>query len=226
MEKLRATIAQYSRWAALELYIARVETHLESDFATAIENAKALLESIAKQICLDNKTELPSAPTFQTTLKKAFTSLGYTSENLVSTISGSLANIGKELGNLRNEISPTAHGKPLAELENRNNKVDLLTQEFLIDSTLVIAIFLIRAFEDRTNTTAILVKAVSEEPTLTYDNANDFNEFWDEQFDEFEMGNYSYPASEILFQVDYNAYQTEYKAFKTSEAELETGEQS
>jgi hypothetical protein len=226
MEKLRATIAQYRRWAALEHYITRVETYLESDFSTAIENAKALLESIAKQICFDNKMELPPAPTFQSTLKKAFISLGYTNENLVRAISGALANISNELGSLRNEISPTAHGKPLAELENRNKKVDLLTQEFLIDSTLVIAVFLIRAFEDRTNTTAMPVEEANAEPKVTYVNANDFNEFWDEQFDEFEMGNYSYPASEILFQVDYNAYQTEYKAFKAAEAELETGEQS
>lgn len=30
----------------------------------------------------------------------------------------------------------------------------------------------------------------------------------------FDMGEYSYSASEILFHVDYNAYLTELKAFK------------
>jgi hypothetical protein len=57
--------------------------------------------------------------------------------------------LDSNVGNLRNAISPTSHGKPLAALSERNNNVDLLTREFLIDSTLVVAVFLIRAFEER-----------------------------------------------------------------------------
>jgi hypothetical protein len=36
----------------------------------------------------------------------------------------------------------------------------------------------------------------------------------DESYGDFDMGGYSYSASEILFYVDYNAYLTELKAFK------------
>jgi hypothetical protein len=46
-------------------------------------------------------------------------------------------------------------------------------------------------------------------PTL----AEDFNESWDDSFGEFVMGDYSYPASEILFNVDKQAYVNEYKSF-------------
>ncbi len=45
----------------------------------------------------------------------------------------------------------------------------------------------------------------------------DFNDFWDDTYGEFGMGEYSYPASEILYNVDYPAYITEQKAFDESE---------
>jgi len=51
MEKLRSTLAQYSRWQGLAMYVDRMEVHLETDFSISVENAKALLESIGKEIC-------------------------------------------------------------------------------------------------------------------------------------------------------------------------------
>jgi hypothetical protein len=226
MEKLRATIGQYSRWEGLGLYIDRMEGHLESDFSISVENAKALLESIGKEICRAKGAELPTAPSINAVLKKAFGAIGYSNEDLVNKVSGSLANIGQELGNLRNEISPTSHGKSLDELRDRNNKVDALTREFLIDSTLVVAVFLIRAFEERKESSVLAADAkMAEDALLNYEEADDFNSFWDDTFGEFGMGDYSYAASEILFNVDYKAYETEYKVFKEVEPELEAGEQ-
>ena len=149
MEKLRATIEQYGRWKELGQYIDRMEGHLESDFSVSVENAKALLESIGKEICSAKSVELAASSSINGVLKAAFLALGYSNENLVNQVSRSLANIGGEIGNLRNEISPTSHGKSLDELRDRNNKVDALTRGFLIDSTLVVAVFLIRAFEER-----------------------------------------------------------------------------
>lgn len=225
MEKLRTAIELYGHWKGLGLYIDRMEAHLETDFSISVENAKALLESIGKEICRVKGAELPSAPSINAVLKKAFSVLGYSNEDLVNKISGSLANIGQELGNLRNEISPTSHGKSLDELRERNNKVDALTREFLIDSTLVVAVFLIRAFEERKNAAVLTVDdKASEDALLKFEEAEDFNAFWDEAFGEFGMGDYSYAASEILFNVDYKAYETEYKAFKEAEPELEAGE--
>jgi len=223
MEKLRSTLAQYSRWQGLEMYIDRMEAHLETDFSTTIENAKALLESIGKEICEAKGVQLGSTPSINVVLKKAFIGLGYTADDLVSQVSGSLATIGQLVGNLRNEISPTSHGKSLEELKERNNKIDLLTKEFLIDSTLVVAVFLIRAFEERSET-ASLMAAFEADGIPEYDDNEDFNDFWDENFGEFAMGSYSYPASEILYNVDSQAYQTEYKIFNESKEELTEGD--
>jgi hypothetical protein len=49
--------------------------------------------------------------------------------------------------------------------------------------------------------------------SLDYLEAEDFNESWDDSFGEFVMGDYSYPASEILFNVDKQVYVNEYKSF-------------
>lgn len=209
MERLRETISQYSRWNPLCIYIDRIEGHIESDFSLSIENAKSLLETIGKEICNAKSIDLPNTPSINAVLKKAFIALGYSNLNLVNKISGSLASIGQELGNLRNEISPTSHGRLLIELDQRNNKIDTLTREFLIDSTLAVALFLIRAFEAETEN----FTGTTEETSLNYENMEDFNDFWDGTYGEFEMAAYSYTASEILFNLDYKAYETEYKAF-------------
>ncbi|NVH64535.1 abortive infection family protein [Pseudomonas simiae] len=224
MDKLRTTIAQYSSWQTLEIYIERMEGHLETDFSISVENAKALLESIGKEICDAKGVILGNTPSINAVLKKAFVALGYTTEELVAQMSGSLANIGQLIGNLRNEISPTSHGKSLNELKDRNNKVDLLTREFLIDSTLVVAVFLIRAFEERREV-VIQPNDNSKDASLNYNDNDDFNSFWDESFGDFEMGEYSYSASEILFSVELEAYQTEFKAFLESDTDIAEGQE-
>ena len=223
MEKLRSTLAQYSRWQGLGMYVDRMEAHLETDFSISVENAKALLESIGKEICDAKGMPLGNTPSINAVLKKAFIALGYTAEEMVTQVSASLANIGQLIGNLRNEISPTSHGKSLEVLKERNNKVDSLTREFLIGSTLVVAVFLIRAFEERKSAVALPADGEAEAISDYEDNEN-FNNFWDESFGEFAMGDYSYTASEILFNVDLQAYQAEYKVFRESEEELTEGE--
>jgi hypothetical protein len=56
--------------------------------------------------------------------------MGFANTSMVQQISRSLATIGKQVGNLRNEIGLTSHGKSLEEINQRNNKVDVLTREF------------------------------------------------------------------------------------------------
>lgn len=221
MEKLRKTIDQYSRWKGLEIYIDRMEGHLESDFSHSLENAKALLESVGKEICSVKQVELGASPTINAVIKAAFTALGYANEDMVRTISGSLANIGQQIGTLRNGISPTSHGRSMDELRERNSSIDLLTRDFLIDSTVVIAVFLIRTFEERKDTESPRGLEAAQEEQVSYDDADDFNESWDQSFGEFQMGEYSFLASEILFGLDYQAYETEYRSYKASEDETE-----
>jgi hypothetical protein len=215
MEKLRSTLALGSRWQPYGVYVDRIEAYLETDFSVAVENAKALLEGIAKEICDSRQVALGAAPSINSVLKKAFVSLGYQSDELVTQVSGALATIGQSVGSLRNAISPTSHGKSSSELNARNQKVDLLTREFLIDSTLVVAVFLVRAFEERNAvTTQPGASASIEDQDLVYDHHEDFNGNWDDIFGEFAMGSYRFTASEILFAVDTQAYATELKAYQ------------
>jgi len=195
MNKLKEVIQEYGRWSALSTYVDRIETHIEIDFSHSLENAKALLESIGKQICIDNGVDLGTNPSVNAVLKKAFTSMGYANSNLVNQVSSALATIGQQVGELRNDIGLTSHGKSLEEINERNNKVDILTREFLIDTVELVSVFLIRNFETKTE------RASAEllEDTLDYWEAEEFNESWDDSFGEFTMGDYSYPASEILF---------------------------
>ncbi|MGE5558511.1 MAG: abortive infection family protein [Bacillota bacterium] len=127
---------------------------------------------------------------------------------MVTQISTALANIGRKMGELRNDIGTSSHGRSLEELRERNNKVDELTKEFLIDTTVIIACFLIRTFENE-NPRVIQ----SGEPKVTYESNPEFNDFWDDLHGDFAMRVYSYPASEIFYNTDYPAYINELKAF-------------
>ena len=214
MDKLKTVIKEYGRWSELETYIDRIETHIEIDFSHSLENAKALLETVGKEICTCNAVELGATPSINSVLKKAFSSMGYANSNLVNQVSSALATIGQQVGELRNEIGLTSHGKSLEEIKQRNSKVDLLTREFLIDTVELVSVFLIRNFETKHQRTAYETLTDS----LDYLEAEDFNESWDDSFGEFVMGDYSYPASEILFNVDKQAYVNEYQAFMETEA--------
>ncbi|MTI56421.1 abortive infection family protein [Geosporobacter ferrireducens] len=216
MEKLKKVLEQYGRWSELKTYLDRIEAHIHTDFSHSLENAKALLETISKEICCSKEIEIEAATSINNVLKKAFTAIGYTSSSLVTQVSSALATIGQQIGELRNEIGVTSHGKSLEELKERNNKVDELTKEFLIDTTEIVACFLIRTFENENPR----LKSETVESKLLYIENEDFNEFWDNAYGEFGMGDYSYTASEILYHVDYPAYLTEHKAF----TEWEEGE--
>jgi hypothetical protein len=210
LDRLKTLIEQHSRWASLSLYIDRVETYCDSDFSLALENAKAMLESISKEICEEKGVELSNNTRAHNVLRTAFCALGYSNNNMVNQISRALANIGQQMGNLRNEIGTTAHGKTLKEIDERNSKIDQLTKEFLLDSTVLLAILLIRAFEQNTP----IIKVGDLEATLVEKEDEEFNDYWDEVYGEFIMGDYSYPASQILFNVDIQAYTNELRIFE------------
>ncbi|HPQ13562.1 MAG TPA: abortive infection family protein [Paludibacteraceae bacterium] len=213
MKKLKKVIEQYGRWAVLSIYVERIEIYIESDFSLCVENSKALLESIAKQICKEKGVVLIGNESINKLVKISFEAIGFEKRDPINTIAASLSAIAQQIGNLRTSIGSTSHGKSLDELERRNQNMDFLTNEFLISSIEIVSCFLIRNFENENPRKP----AESIDETLDYYEAEEFNEFWDNLFGEFEMGNYSYPASEILFYVDNQAYKNEYNAFITTE---------
>ena len=209
MDKLKDKISQYGRWAPINEYIVRIETYLENDFSISLENAKALLESIGKEICNSKGRALAPDSSVNGVLKNAFSVLGYTRSNMVVQISSALATIGQQIGELRNDIGTSSHGKTLEELQNRNEAINELTKAFLINSVELIACFLISLYEGEH------IEIISSKE-IGYDECEDFNEYWDELYGEFSMGGYSYTASEILYNNDPSAYETEYNSFMES----------
>ncbi|GAG12502.1 unnamed protein product, partial [marine sediment metagenome] len=76
MEKLRKIIEQYGQWSELTTYTERIETHISTDFSRVLENAKALLESISKEICASKGVEIAPNSSINKLLKDAFTAIG------------------------------------------------------------------------------------------------------------------------------------------------------
>lgn len=210
MDKLKDKISQYGRWAIINEYIIRIETHLDSDFSISLENAKALLETIGKEICISRGKILAQDSSVNGVLKNAFSVLGYTKSNMVVQISSALATIGQQIGELRNDIGTSSHGKTLEELKNRNETINELTKFFLINAIELVACFLISLFEGEHI-------EMSPSKDVAYNECEDFNEYWDELYGEFVMGNYSYTASEILYNNDPSAYESEYNSYIESE---------
>jgi len=213
MKKLKLLIEQHGRWSPLEEYILRIETFIDSDFGSALENAKSILESIAKEICNEKNVELGSTENISGLLKKAYKAIGFSGKDLETQLSTSIANIGQQVGNLRNEKGVTSHGRTMEELKTRNDGIDELTKEFVIASTEMTACFLIRAYENENPRVQHNIEKIH------YTQEEEFNEFWDELNGEFSMGNdYTYLASEIFYNIDYQAYKTEHTNFIENES--------
>jgi hypothetical protein len=213
MDRLKKIIEQYGRWSALTIYTERIEALAYTDFSQAIDNVKALLESIGKEICESKGVKIDATTSINAVMKKAFTAIGYSRNNLVTQISTALASIGQQMGNLRNEAGSISHGKTMEELKERNQNIDELTRDFLIDTTVIVASFLIRTFENENP--RVKTETIETEPL--YNDNEEFNNSLDERYGEFKMGDYSFTASEILFNVDYKAYETELKVFSEGE---------
>jgi len=177
-----------------------------------MDKLKNVIEQFGKEICTSKGVVIESTASFSSIIKKAFTAIGYSGDSYITQISKALANIAQQVGNLRNNIGLTAHGRTLAELKERNKNIDELTKDFLLDSTVLVACFLIRNFENENPRVPI-----ADENKMLFSEQEDFNNYWDDSYGEFSMGEYSYPASEILYHVDYPAYATEHKAYMDRE---------
>lgn len=210
MNNLKTLIEQYSRWKPLEIFVSRIETFKSSDYITCIENSKSLLESIGKEICQAKGIELNADSTVNGIIKQAFKALGYSSNEHNTKISSALATIAQSIGELRNEIGTTSHGRTLQELDEQKDLIDDMTKEFLLGATELVSCLLINLSERESG-------SLFKESTLSYEESEDFNQYWDEAFGEFIMGEYSYSASEILYTMDYEAYKVELEAFNSEQ---------
>lgn len=207
MQRLKSILTKHSNWEPYNEYIVRIEGFASTDFTLCVENAKALLEGISKEVCVKKGVALDKKSKMSGLLKTAFKSLGYPSTSTILQIGTAIANVGQQMGNFRNEIGTTAHGKTIEELQKRQSSIHDLTGNFLIEATSIVCCFLIEAFE-----TDKPIKPIEDE--IEYDENENFNDFWDEQYGEFAMGDYSFFASEVLYINDPKAYKNELNAFK------------
>ncbi len=202
MERLAAILEKYGRWKPLQDYIDRIKGYRQTNFPLCIDNAKALLESIAKEICKQRNQSLEEKDSIGKLLKLSFRSLGFSSDNTILQIGGSIANIGQQMGNFRNKIGQVSHGRTMEELELTKQKGDSITEDFLLYSTEIVACFLIETFE-----TENLREKKKEE--IKYEDNQEFNRYLDEVYGEFSVGkDYAYTASEIFYCLDYEAYKS------------------
>lgn len=214
MEKLKQIISENQRWQPLSDYINRIEGFRETDFPLCVENAKSLLESIAKEICTSRGQDFLVDDSTSKLLKLAFGSLGYHNREAVQKIGGAIAGIGHQMSSLRNALGDTAHGRPLNELQRRKTAIERASSDFLLHSTELVSCFLIQMFE--ANESA----PTETESVVYYEDNVEFNDSWDEQYGEFTMGEYSFWASQILFTLDPLAYRNEIQAYKGSLKEV------
>lgn len=200
------------------MYIERIVGFRDTDFSVCVENAKALLETIAKEICQQRGQQLENNESVGKLLGLSFGCLGYAKTDTIRQIGTAIANIATQMGNFRNEIGYTAHGKTLTELSKRDQSIAGLSGDFLINATELVSCFLIEAFETDN-------PIVVQDESLDLNDNEDFNEYWDNLYGEFKMTeDYTYPASEILFSVDIEAYKTQLNAFKLLNDETGNGE--
>ena len=214
MDKLRATIQQYGRWQAYDDYIKRIELNIDSDFPACVEISKSLLEGIAKKICEERGQPFEREDNVGKLVKLAFGCIGYDKAHAeIQKIGTALVTIGHNMGTLRNAIGPTAHGVTPEEIEERKSSIKKSSSDFLMASTEMVCCFLIQAFETE------FPRKIESEQLSALEAYEDFNEFWDEQYGEFVMGDYAFLASEVLYHMDPVAYKTELTAYKASQNE-------
>lgn len=209
MDRLKATLDNYSRWQPVIEYVDRIEAFLDTDFSISIENSKSLLESISKEICHQKGQLLNNNENVTRLLSLAFGCLGYPDSNFVRQIGKSISNIAQQIGNLRNELGRMSHGRPLDELRNRQDLINSITRDFLITATESVSCFLIEAFE-------LDNPIISIPPEIRYDEEIEFNQYWDELYAAYQMGDYTFNASEVLFKCEPESYKLALNEYKQS----------
>lgn len=98
MQRLKSILVKHSNWEAYNEYIVRVEGFASTDFTLCIENAKALLEGISKEVCVKKGVDLDKNSKMSGLLKTAFESLGYPSTSTILQIGTAIANVGQQMG--------------------------------------------------------------------------------------------------------------------------------
>ena len=210
MEKLKSSLEKYSRWKPLSVYVERIEAYVETDFPFCIENSKALIESIAKEICEQKGLKLFGDEPLNKLLNISFGSLGYPPTSSLKQIGSALVTISSQIGSYRNDIGIISHGRTLDELKNIRHNEETYTIDILISAVETVSCFLIEAFET-INPLAL------QKPKTEYNDNPDFNNYWDNIYQEYIISDtISFSSSEVLFKCEPETYEIALEEFKQS----------
>ncbi|MEM7028194.1 MAG: abortive infection family protein [Chloroflexota bacterium] len=204
MDRLKEVIQEHSRWEDLEIYPQRIETFLDSDFMVAIENGKALLETICKTILDEQKQTYTNNDNVNKLTRNTLLALGLVGDKQIAGFGNGLISALQNLGELRNRIGDASHGRSL--VDKRNNKLELLSAYFLVNAVEIIACFLIEYYE-------LEFPRKTEQEEATYDDFRPFNDYFDDLHGTVPVADYDFLASEILFTLDSTAYDSEYQQY-------------
>lgn len=199
MELLKNICNSYIKWKPLEECILRIETYRDSDGVLVLENCKALVESICKTILEDLREPVSGTESLQALVSKACNKMACLSntENLTR----SFVTVAHRLGEFRNDFAVIAHGASVYRIEERRNKITKAATDFMISTVEQLAVFLITVYQEE--------YPLQKEEKIRYEDNPDFNQQFDEENDPIQIGIYGpYSPSEVLFNIEYDAYKT------------------
>jgi len=204
MDRLKELINNYSRWTDLSTHINRIEYQVSNDLAAAIGSTKALLESICKTILNHEDPKYDKNDNINKLVKKTIQSLKIENPEQTSLFGNALVTSIQNLGEIRNRIDESSHGKSLLV---KTEKIDLITASFLINSAETMACFLIEFYEIEHP------RKKSDDTELIFKKFADFNDYLDNEHGNVQIAGISCCTSEALFAVDKIAYKDEHRKY-------------
>jgi len=202
MNKIKTVIQNYSRWKNLEKYPQRIESFIESDMILAIENSKALIETVCKTILTEQGEDFEEIGSLNSLMRKTLLTLRILNANQISRFSSGMITVIQNIGELRNRYGDTSHGRNITEIGLK--KFESISSQFLISAVECIACFLIEYYEHE------FPKKIKKSEIQYFDEDNKhFNDHLDDIYEIIAFGDYVFLPSEILFHLDQTAYMTE-----------------
>jgi len=206
MDRLKEILSNYSRWGDLSSHIGRIEYQINDDPTSAIGSTKSLVESICKTILDYEQGEYDKNDNVNKLVKKTIQILKIENPDLISLFGNGLVSSMHNLGELRNRIDESSHGKSLLD---KNKKIDSITTSFLINSAETIACFLIEFYEIEHPRK----KGEKGEDEFDFQKMEEFNDYLNDQYGNVTIANIPYTTSEVLFAVDITAYKDEHQKY-------------
>ena len=183
------------------------------DPAQVLDTSKAFLETVFKTILQDREGDAEIPANFTQLFRAVSTSMPMSQD---AGVAGSLGNMAKAIvhhvGELRNAYGATSHGDD----GYHTCPVEMNDAHMVVQFVDGLAGFVLKKHRDSANPEIAA--------RIHYNDYSEFNGYWDEQYEGYELpysstGKSIIPASELLFTTDLNGYREALLQFRASEEE-------